>query len=149
MQSVVETRARIPAAIAAIAAMFAFAPTSASALTFVQAIGLFHVVVGLLLAATLIIFATGVGLYIARLNTWPSHRETAIRVMEWAVTMLFVLIILIAIVNFFQRHSTIALTILAFVAIVAVAILIVRVAAQSKKTSAPARPGGTTGRPAR
>ena len=46
---------------------------------------------------------------------------------------LFVLIILIAIVNFFQRHSTIALTILAFVAIVAVAILIVRVAAQSKK----------------
>ena len=128
--------------IAALAAFAALAPSHASALTFVQILGLFHIVVGLLLAFILLIFVTGIGIYVARLNTWPSHREFAIRVLQWAVSMLFMLIILIAIVNFFQQYIGIALTILAFIIILAVAILIVRMAAQSeKKPAKPASPG--------
>ena len=111
-------------------------PSDASALTFVQILGLFHIVSGLLLTFILLTFLTGIGLYVARLNTWPSHREFAIRVLQWAVAMLFVLIILIAVVNLFQRYTGTALTILAFIIVIAVAVLIVRMAAQSKKKEA-------------
>src|SRR3989344_1974550 len=115
-----------------------FAPGSASALTLVQISGLFYVSVGILLAFTLGIFVVGIGIWIARFNTWPSHRETAIRILEWAVSMLFVLILLIALVCFIQRHSTIALSILGFIAIIAVLVLIASVAAGAKKKKPPA-----------
>ena len=102
-------------------------PRSASAWTLVQTIGLFHIVVGLLLVFTLAIFATGVSLWIARLNTWPSYRETAIITLEWAVSMLFVLILLVALVYFIQRHSATALTILGVVVIIGILVLITSV----------------------
>ena len=114
------------------------APWSTSALTLVQISGLFYVSVGILLAFTLGIFVVGIGIWIARFNTWPSHRETAIRILEWAVSMLFVLILLIALVYFIQRHSTIALSILGFIAIIAVLVLIASVAAGAKKKKPPA-----------
>jgi|SRR3989344_4778759 len=112
-------------------------PSSASALTLTQMVGLFHVVVGILLTFTLLIFATGIGMYIARLNTWPSHRETAIRVLEWAVAMLFVLIVLITIVSLIQRHGAFALVVLAFIVIVGLALLVLRTATQGRKKKAP------------
>ncbi|OGG73940.1 hypothetical protein A3A40_01275 [Candidatus Kaiserbacteria bacterium RIFCSPLOWO2_01_FULL_54_20] len=110
-----------------------FAPGSASALTLVQVVGLFYVAVGILVSFTLGIFVVGIGIWIARFNTWPSHRETAIRILEWAVSMLFVLILLVALVYFIQRHSVIALSILGFIAVVAMLILIAVVAAGAKK----------------
>ena len=131
--------------VVAFAVFAALVPASAEALTFVQVLGLFHIAVGILLTFTLLLFATGVGVWIARFNTWPSYRETAIRVIEWAIAMLFVLIILLAIVNFFQRHTTRALTLLAFVVIVAAAIFITRMAAQSRAkppVAGPRRPPG-------
>lgn len=122
------------------AALVLALPTSTSALSFTQTVGLFHVAVGLLLTATLGMFATGVVLWLSRFNTWPSHRDYAIRVLEWAIAMLFMLIILIALVNFFQNHSEIALPIFAFVVIVAVAIIVIRVAIQPPKKPAPPPP---------
>ena len=108
-------------------------PRSASAWTLVQTIGLFHIVVGLLLVFTLAIFATGVSLWIARLNTWPSYRETAIITLEWAVSMLFVLILLVALVYFIQRHSATALTILGVVVIIGILVLTITVFAGKKE----------------
>ncbi|OGG77462.1 hypothetical protein A3B35_02500 [Candidatus Kaiserbacteria bacterium RIFCSPLOWO2_01_FULL_54_24] len=128
-----------------------FAPGSASALTLVQVTGLFYVAVGILVTFTLGIFVWGIGVWIARFNTWPSHRETAIRILEWAVSMLFVLILLIALIYFIQRHSTLALSILAVIAIIAVLILIVSVAAgaKKKKPAAGARGAPPPGAPQR
>ena len=103
-------------------------PDTTSALTFVQIVGLFHIAVGLLLTVTLGTFIFGICLWIARFNTWPSHRETAIGVLEWGITMLFVLILLIAFVYFVQRHTTIALSIIAFIAIIGAIILVVKIA---------------------
>lgn len=112
-----------------LALLATFVPESASALTLVQVLGFFHVAIGLLLTITILTFIVGLGIYFARLNTWPSHRDHAIIVLEWAVVMLFVLLVLAAIVNFFQNKPEVALPILAFVVVVTVAILIVRYAA--------------------
>lgn len=115
-------------------------PSAASALTLTQVIGFFHLAVGLLLTATLIVFLSGVWLWVARFNTWPSHRDTAIRVMEWGVVMIFVLILMLGIVNYIQKYPSVTLPIIAFIIVVAVAILIVRNLAHKKKEAPPARP---------
>ena len=117
-------------------------------MTFVQFLGLFHLFVGLYLAVTLGIFALGLFVYFARLNTWPSHRDLAIRILEWAVVMLFVLVVLLGVVQFFQNYPSIALTILVVVLVIIAAILIIRVAVGAKKKAPPARPGARPGAPA-
>lgn len=94
--------------------------------------GFFHVAVGVLLTITILVFLTGLGIYFARLNTWPSHRDHAVIVIEWAVVMLFVLLLLVALLNFFQTKPHIALPILAFIIVVVVAITIVRYATSAK-----------------
>lgn len=126
-------------------ALVALAPENASALTFVQVVGLFHIVIGLLLTATLLVFAIGITLYVSRINTWPSHRDEAIRVLEWGVVMLFVLILLIALVNFFQRHSGIALPVLAFGIMLVVGFFVLRAIGQGKKEPKKSKPGGGHG----
>ncbi len=113
-------------------------PGSAHALTFPQVVGLFHVAVGFILTGIVLLFVTGFSVYIARLNTWPSYRDSAIRVLEWAVVMLFMLIVVLSLVNAIQHHGEVALPILAFLIIVFVAFFIIRVFATTKK--APPRP---------
>lgn len=130
---------RARASVFLLVASIAFMPSPALAFSFVQALGLFHIVFGLLLTFTLLIFGTGLVVYLARFNTWPSHREAAIVILEWGVAMLFMLVVLLAIVNFFQNHSAIALPILAFIIVVIVAIIIIKVVATPKK-AAPAKP---------
>ena len=105
----------------------ALLPLPAAALSLSQVVGLFHIVVGLLLTFTLGIFAAGVGIYFARLNTWPSYRDMSIKVMIWGVTMLFILILFVALVQFIQRHTAIALSIIGVIAILGVLLLIATV----------------------
>src|SRR3989344_4655331 len=85
-----------------------FVPSFASALTLVQVVQLFNIFVGLMLTAALLMFFGGLWVYFARLGTWPSHRDTAIKIMEWGVGILFVLIIILAIVQFSQKYPRIA-----------------------------------------
>jgi hypothetical protein len=113
-----------------------FVPSGVSALSLPQALGLFHVVVGLLLTATLLLFTTAFCAYLFRFNTWPSNRDETIRAMEWAVAMLFTLILLITIVNLFQNHSAIVLPILAFALVIVAIIVAVRVASKPKEPAA-------------
>jgi len=122
-----------------------FAPQSASALTLLQVLGFFHVAIGFLLTVTILVFFTGLGTYFSRLNTWPSHRDNSIIMIQWSVVMLFVLLLLVAVVNFFQTKPHIALPILAFIIIVTAAIIIVRFAAQKKENGNGKKPGGGGG----
>ncbi|MEK7068815.1 MAG: hypothetical protein AAB947_00365 [Patescibacteria group bacterium] len=117
-------------------------PQSASAWTIVQVLGLFHIVVGILLVFTLAVFATGVSLWVSRLNTWPSYRETAIITLEWAVAMLFVLILLVALVYFVQRHSATALTILGVIVIIGILIILISIFAGQKEKKPDGDAGG-------
>ena len=122
------------------------APQSADALTFVQVLSLFHVATGLLLTFVILIFCTGVFVYYARLGTWPSHRDYAIKILEWSVALLSVLIVLLALLRAFQVYTKTMLVILAVVVLLAIAIFIVRgaAAAKSKPHARPtqARPPG-------
>src|SRR3989338_2431657 len=79
-------------------------PLVASAQTFSRVLGVFNVFVGLMLTAALLTYATGFIVWVIRLGTWPSYRTEAIKIMEWSVVILFVLVVLLAIVQFFQYH---------------------------------------------
>ena len=108
-------------------------PKTASAFTFVQFLGLFDLFVGLFLTVTLMTFAAGVFVYIARLGTWPSYRDVAIKVLEWALVQMIVLVTLLGIVRYFQRYPKISVTVLAIVMIVVVAVVILRFSAKAPK----------------
>src|SRR3989338_1706951 len=123
------------------ATLVACMPTVASAMTFVQVLQLFNIFVGLFLTVTILVFCTGAFVYFARLGTWPSHRDQAIKILAWAVVMLFVLVVLLAIVQWFERHTKTALFILAFAIVVVVLGFIIRAAATgggAKKEKKPA-----------
>lgn len=113
-----------------------FFPSNVQALALSQALGLFHIVVGLILAGILLVFAAGLVVYVARFNTWPSYRDAAIRVMEWAVVMLFTLIVALSIIKAIQFHGEIALPILASLVIIVVVFYIARYFATQKKKPA-------------
>lgn len=72
--------------------------------TFTQVVGLFNIFVGLMLTVALLTYGLGFFLWLARLGTWPTYRTEAIKIMEWSVVILFVLVVLLAIVQFFQYH---------------------------------------------
>lgn len=116
--------------------VFLLVPASASALTISQIAGLFHMVFGLFIVFTFLIFGAGVSIWAARFNTWPNHRDQAIKVLQWAVGLIFILMLLVGLVQFVQRYTSIALTILAAIVIIGVLILIVRHIATKKKASA-------------
>src|SRR3989344_2853341 len=69
-------------------------------------VGLFNVFVGLMLVASILLLGFGVVLWSIRLGTSPSYRDTAIDIMKWAVAVLFVLVVLLAIAQVVQAHTT-------------------------------------------
>ncbi len=83
-------------------------PFQASAEVVVQAVSLFNIFVGLMLVAALLTYGLGFTMWITRLGTWPSNRTEGIKVMEWAVVILFVLVVILMIVQFFRDHPTTA-----------------------------------------
>ncbi|MBI5457370.1 hypothetical protein HY971_01450 [Candidatus Kaiserbacteria bacterium] len=116
-------------------------PVYASAETsFAQAVGLFNVFVGLMLTTALVIYGTGFVVWFVRLGTWPTYRTEAIKIMEWSVVILFVLVVLLAIVQFFQYHPREARFVGSFILAVIIVWIIVVIAAKSgggeKKESA-------------
>lgn len=114
-------------------------PQYTFALTLPQVVGLFHVAAGLILAAIVLLFAIGFATYVARFNTWPSHRDSTIRVLEWALTMLLVYIIVLSLVNAIQRHGRIALPIIALIIIVFLGFYIVRFILSMPPSKPPAK----------
>ena len=100
-------------------------------MTFVQILQLFNICIGVLLVATLGVFVSSVFVYAVRFDTWPNHRDAAIKSMEWSVVMLFVLIILVGILQAFERYTATASFILAFLVIIIILSLIVRVGVSS------------------
>lgn len=83
---------------------FALPAIARAETTFTQVIGLFNIFVGLMLTVALLTYFLGFFLWLTRLGTWPTYRTEAIKIMEWSVVILFVLVVLLAIVQFFQYH---------------------------------------------
>lgn len=86
-----------------------------------QIVGLFNIFVGLMLVAALLAYGGGFIVWVTRLGSWPSPRDTAIEIISWAPRTLFVLIVLLAIVQYLQRHPQAGAYILATIVILVVA----------------------------
>ena len=84
-------------------------PSTTQLLTF------FNLLAGTMLTISLGLFIGGFILYIVRLGTWPTYREEAVEIMKWGVSILFTLILLLAVQQFLLRHLTVAVTIGAIV----------------------------------
>lgn len=99
-------------------------PEICFAQTLASWVGLFNIMVGIVLVAAFLFYGGGMVMWVVRRNTWPTNRDEAIHVLEWSVTILFVLIVLLAIVHFTQVHTDIVLIIIAIVIVFFVARLI-------------------------
>lgn len=106
-------------------------PSAASAQVLSQISGLFNIMVGLMLVFAFLFFFGGLGMWFVRLGTWPTYRDEAITLMQWGVAVLFVLAVLLAFVQFIQKHAALA-SFLAGVVIVIGVILVVLHLSQAK-----------------
>jgi hypothetical protein len=64
--------------------------------------GLFNIFIGVMLVAAILAYVTGLIVWIVRLGTIA--RVEGIHIMEWGVVILFVLVVLLAIVQYFTSH---------------------------------------------
>ncbi len=85
-----------------------------------QVLGLFNLVVGLMLVASILLFVGGFVMYLIRLGTWPTYRDDAIVIMGWGVTVLFMLVVLLAIQQFLSRNILVAVSAAAFIIVLLV-----------------------------
>ena len=85
--------------------------------TISQFVGLFNIFVGLLLTLSVLLLGAGAILWVVRLGTWPTYRDDAIALMEWAVGILFTLVLLLLVAQFVQQKTAVAVYILGFIII--------------------------------
>ena len=83
-------------------------------------IALFNIVVGLMLVASILMMVGGLMLWYVRLGTWPTYRDDAIKMMQWAVAILFVLVVLLGVAQFVQTHIALSTMIIGAAVIAAV-----------------------------
>ncbi len=102
-----------------------------------QVLGVFNLLVGLMLVASILFFVGGFIMYLVRLGTWPTYRDEAIDVMAWGVSILFTLIVLLAIQQFLARHIFVAVSGAALIIVLGIAYVIVRDVSTSPKPPPP------------
>ena len=85
-----------------LAAASALLPSTASAMTLVQFFGFLNVFVGLFLTLALILYGAAVIIYATRFGC-PNRMES-LDLIEWGLTILFILIVVLGIVQYFQSH---------------------------------------------
>ncbi len=71
---------------------------------FTSVIALFNIVVGVMLTFSILLMGGGLMLWYVRLGTYPTYRDEAILMMQWAVTILLVLAVLLWIAQLVQTH---------------------------------------------
>ena len=95
------------------------------------AIGLFNIFVGLVITAAFLAYGIGMITYLVRIGT--IHRESGIRIMEMGVRILFILIILLAIAQFFQNHRAAATAIVAALIAILIIVIVLKVFTEKPK----------------
>lgn len=101
-----------------------------------QIAGIFNIFVGLMLvAAFLLYFGALVGWFIRR-GAYPSHRDDMIRLMQWAVVTLFILVVLLALIHIVQVYRAAAAFVVGLVIFFLVVWLILKASATPPKKDA-------------
>lgn len=88
--------------------------------TTTQVLAFFNLFTGVMLSLSLTLFIGGFIVYIVRLGTWPTYREEAVEIMKWGVSILFTLVLILAVQQFLLNHLMVAVTIGALLVISAV-----------------------------
>ena len=101
---------------------FAHAQTA----TISQVVGLFNVAVGVMFAIAVTTFFGGLISYVVYFGNF--EREKGVGIMEWGVSILFVLVVLLGIVGFLQNHAGVTNVIAGLIVVVAVAWVVFTVA---------------------
>lgn len=117
-------------ALAASAALLPL-PVLAQAAATSRIVGIFNIIVGAMLTVALALYVIGFAMWWVRLNTWPSYRTVAIEILEWAVAILFTLVVLLGIVQFFQRHQTAGTYVISAIVIIGIIWIILYLARNS------------------
>lgn len=124
-----------------------FLPDVSFAFTLSQVLGYFNIVIGLFLAASVISYAAGMILWATRYGTW--HREDAFPFMQFGITTLFVLSVLLALINWLLKHTSTTLYVLAFIVLLLCGAWLVSVFKSKEESPGPPRPPGPPGPPRR
>ena len=114
--------------------LLAFLPGIAFAQTVTAVAGAFNIFVGLMLVAAFLLFFGGLIVWVIRLGTFPTYRDEAIEYMEWAVAVLFVLVVLLAVIQYVQNNTQTAMFILGVVIVGLVTWAVITVAATPAKS---------------
>ena len=100
--------------------------------TLAQAVGFLNILVGLMLVAAILFFVGGFMGWITRLGL--TGRDQGLKFMSWGVSILFVLVVGLALIRFVQFHTQLVLTLLAVALVALAAYVAIQVAKSSGET---------------
>lgn len=109
----------------------AAAPSAAGGLTLFQVLGFLDIVIGLFVAASIVIFAAALIVYFVRLG--QINREEMFPYMEFSIATLFVISVVLGLIRFFREYTDVMLYILGAIAAVLIAALILWLLATTPK----------------
>jgi len=95
--------------------------------------GLFNIVVGLMLAMSIVLMGGGFVVWLVRLGTYPTYRTEGIVLMQWSVAILFVIILLMAAVRLVQSYPGAIAAVLGVVLVGAIVWLLVQTFAKGEE----------------
>ncbi len=98
---------------------------SGAGITGADIFGLFNIFVGLMLVGAIIAFVAGLIVWMVRIGT--IGRSEGIRIMEWGVVTLFVLVVLVAVQQYFISHPAAVTALIAIIAILFVGYIVIEV----------------------
>ncbi|MDO8552018.1 MAG: hypothetical protein Q7S01_00645 [bacterium] len=123
------------------AAAIALVPNSASAMTLVQFFGFLNIFVGLFLTISLILYGAAIIIYTTRFGC--PNRDESLKLIEWGIAIVFVLIVLLGIVQYFQRNPANMAYIIGIIAfLLVIGLLYYLYGGEEKKSAGPPRPPG-------
>ena len=94
-----------------------------------QAVGFLNILVGFMLVAAILFFVGGFMGWITRLGL--TGRDQGLKFMSWGVSILFVLVVGLALIRFVQFHTQLVLTLLALALVALAAYVAIQVAKSS------------------
>ena len=116
----------------------ALLPAPASALSLVQALGFLDIFIGLFLTVSIVMFVGALIVYFTRYGTM--HRENTFPYMQASITIVFVLIVLLALIHYFQRHTETLRYIVGIIILILVVMLIAHLSVGNEEDKAPDHP---------
>lgn len=103
-------------------------PAVAFAQSIARALGYLDIFIGLFLAVSIVMFVGAFIVYLVRYGT--AHREEMFEYMHWSIAILFVISVLLALIHFFQSHTSAVIYLVGIIAFLLITVFIIHIAAK-------------------